>query len=254
MSDLVLHEDDGPVAVLTLNRPERHNSLVPELLEELLAAIEGIRERPGLRAVVLQASGRSFSTGGDVRAFYEQAARAAYAERIVGLLNQCIVALLDLPVPLVAAVHGIVTGGSLGLVLAADVVLLSPEASFTAFYTTVGFSPDGGWTALLPERIGRARAAEALLIDRTITANEALSWGLASRIVPTSQIHAEARALAHAIAGQLPASIRSTRRLIHSDREQIVARLEAERRAFVAQIQSAEAERGMAAFLARRRG
>jgi 2-(1,2-epoxy-1,2-dihydrophenyl)acetyl-CoA isomerase len=253
MSELVLLDIDGDVATLTLNRPERHNSLVPELLHALLEAIGRLRARPELRAVVLQANGRSFSTGGDVRAFYDSADRMLYAGEIVGLLNQAVLALIELPAPVVAAVHGIVTGGSLGLLLSSDIVLATPGASFTPYYTTVGFSPDGGWATLLPALVGRRRAAEALLLDRTIGAEEALAWGLVTRVVPAPTIREEAMAVAHGIAGQLPGSVRQARRLLWGDSAQIAAALEAERRAFVAQIGEAEAERGMAAFLDRRR-
>lgn len=253
MGDLVQLSVDGDVATLTLNRPERHNSLVPELLEELLAALGRLHGRPELRAAVLQANGRSFSTGGDVRAFYEAPDRAAYAARIVGLLNRAVMALIELPAPVVAAVHGIVTGGSLGLVLGADIALVAPGASFTPYYTTVGFSPDGGWATLLPALVGRRRAAEALLLDRPIGADEAVAWGLATRVVPAASVREEALATAHAIAGQLPGSVRRARRLLWADAAGIAAALEAERQAFVAQIAEAEAERGMAAFLDRRR-
>jgi 2-(1,2-epoxy-1,2-dihydrophenyl)acetyl-CoA isomerase len=253
VAGLVLLALDGAVATLTLNRPERHNSLIPELLEELLAALGQLVACPELRAVVLQANGRSFSTGGDVAAFYGSADRAAYADRIVGLLNQAVLALIDLPIPVIAAVHGIVTGGSLGLVLGADIVLLAPGASFTPYYTTVGFSPDGGWAAMLPALVGRRRAAEALLLDRTIGAEEAVAWGMATRLVPAATLRQEALAAAHTVAGQLPGSVRRARRLLWADAAQIAAGLEAERQAFVAQIAEAEAERGMAAFLERRR-
>jgi 2-(1,2-epoxy-1,2-dihydrophenyl)acetyl-CoA isomerase len=254
MSGLVRQEIDGPVALLSLCRPERHNSLVPELLEQLLAAVSGLAATPGLRALVLRGEGRSFSTGGDVRGFAESADRQSYAARVVGLLNHAILALVEQPLPLVAAVHGVLTGGALGLVLAADVVLISPEASITPYYTTVGFSPDGGWTAMLPELIGRRRVAEALLLDHSISAEEALGLGLATRLVPAARIDEEARATAHAIAGQLPGSARSARRLLWGNSAALAARLEAERLAFVEQIASAEADRGMAAFLQRRRG
>ncbi len=253
MGELVQLAIDGDVATLTLNRPERHNSLIPELLTELLAALDALRARPELRAAVLQANGRSFSTGGDVLGFYASADRAAYAADLVGLLNRAILGLIELPTPVVAAVHGIVTGGSLGLVLGADIVLAAPGASFTPYYTTVGFSPDGGWATLLPALVGRQRVAEVLLLDRPIAAEEAVAWGLATRLVPASSIREEALAVAHSIAGQLPGSVRRTRRLLWGDTAQIAAALEAERQAFVAQIVEAEAERGMAAFLDRRR-
>lgn len=253
MTQLVRTERDGPVAVISLCRPARHNSLTPALLEDLRAAVAGLTTAAGLRAAVLRAEGRSFSTGGDVRAFAESADRQAYARQTVGLLNQAILALIRQPLPLVAAVHGVLSGGALGLMLAADVVLISPEASVTPYYTTVGLSPDGGWTAMLPELIGRRRAAEALLLDRSIGADEAVALGMASRVVPATRIDEEALAMAHAMADQLPGSARSARRLLWGDTAALAARLRVEQDAFVEQIATAEADRGMAAFLQRSR-
>jgi 2-(1,2-epoxy-1,2-dihydrophenyl)acetyl-CoA isomerase len=253
MSQLVLLDRRDEVAILTLNRPERHNSLVPPLLGELLAALETIRSYPDVRAVVLQANGRSFSTGGDLQGFYDHMdALEAYAGTIVDLLNQVILALFNLPVPVVAAVHGIVTGGSLGLVLASDVVLVTLAASFTPYYSVVGFSPDGGWTALLPAIIGPKRAAEVLMRNHTIGAEQAVSWGLASRIVPTERIREEALHTAQDIVAKKPGSLRHTKRLLSMACDNLPILLEAERSRFVQQITTAEARHGIAAFLEQR--
>ncbi len=257
MPQLVLWDTGDRIGTLTLNRPERHNSLIPEMLRELLAHLDAAREQKGLAALVLQANGRSFSTGGDVGVFYEHGRTveelAAYASEIVGLLNQAILAMVQFPVPIVAAVQGIVTGGSLGLVLASDIVLLAPAASFTPFYTVVGFSPDGGWTALLPTVIGTKRAAEALFTNRTISAEEAVHWGLANQIVPTDRLPDEARAMAEAIAEKRPGSTASAKRLLWGPTSALAAYLEDERRAFVAQIITEEARAGIGAFLRKRR-
>ncbi|MFE3451958.1 enoyl-CoA hydratase/isomerase family protein [Nonomuraea sp. NPDC059194] len=319
---LVKLEDDGEVATIVLNRPERHNSLVPDLLEDFLEAVARVKAA----AVVLAAEGRSFSTGGDLRAFADLAARAddprvpvtsdprlavtsdprlastgytlaargdgsliavngdsrravigdslgavtgdpliagdrergrtgegnealaGYAHRIVGLLNQAILALLRLDVPVVAAVHGPVTGGALGLVLACDVVLVSPEATFQPWYTTVGFGPDGGWTAMLPQRIGTARAAAIQVLDEPIDAATAVAWGLAHRIEP--DVRQAARRTAERAARKRAVGV--TKRLINGDLDEVAARLEAERVAFVRQIVTSEAAEGMAAFRATR--
>jgi enoyl-CoA hydratase/carnithine racemase len=254
LSQLVLKEQVGPVAIVTLNRPARHNSLVPAFLGEILAVLERIGAEPELRAVVLQANGRSFSTGGDVGGFdAHREDRAAYARTLVGLLNEVILALVELPQPIVAAVHGIVTGGSLGLVLGSDVVLVAPEASFTPYYSVVGFAPDGGWTAMLPDVIGPKRAAEVLLRNLTITAEQALAWGLASDLVLGERIRGEALSLAQEIAAGLPGSLCYTKRLLSLARGDLAARLEGERSLFVRQIGTEEARHGIVAFLGRRR-
>lgn len=131
MNPAVHYQLDGDLARITLNRPQRHNALVPELLDGLRAALARCREdRPA--ALILDAEGRSFSTGGDVGGFYDtpRAERHDYAVRVVGTLNAVILDLLSLPLPTVAAVHGMVTGGSVGLVLACDIVVAGPRASF----------------------------------------------------------------------------------------------------------------------------
>jgi 2-(1,2-epoxy-1,2-dihydrophenyl)acetyl-CoA isomerase len=250
MNPLVLLDITGPVATLTLNRPQRHNSLVPPLLEELLMALETVKADRQVRAAILQANGPSFSTGGDLQGFYEHLqSMEAYARTLIGLLNRAILRLLDLPVPIVGAVHGIVTGGSLGLVLGCDVVLVAPEASFTPYYGVVGFSPDGGWTALLPAIIGLKRTADVLMRNHTITANQALEWGLASRVVPGERIREEARRTAEEIAAMKPGSLRDMRRLLYRTRSDVDDRLEAERSRFVHQITTDEARQGILAFL-----
>jgi 2-(1,2-epoxy-1,2-dihydrophenyl)acetyl-CoA isomerase len=247
---LVRLELAPPLAALTLARPERHNSLVPELLRDLLAAVEALPQRADVGAVVLQADGRSFSTGGDLRGFQQRSADlAAYARELVGLLNDAILTLAGLPIPVVAAVQGPVTGGSLGLVLAADLVLVTPEASFTPYYATVGFSPDGGWTAMLPAVIGPRRAAAALLLDQTISAEQAVAWGLAERCVPAEDLRAAAQAAAGRLAALTPGSLRRARRLLRGDESALACRLEAEREQFLAQVVTPEARQALAQFL-----
>jgi enoyl-CoA hydratase/carnithine racemase len=249
-SPLVQVESGGPIATLTLNRPERHNSLVPQLLRELLDAHSLLKSQPGLRAVVLQANGRSFSTGGDVQAFYDHRSDIRpNASEVVGLLNQTILGLVALPVPVIAAVHGIVTGGSLGLVLGCDIVLVAPAVTFTPYYTAVGYSPDGGWTAMLPDIVGRKRAAEIQMLNETITAEQAVAWGIANRIVPADRMRESARLLAETLVRLKPGSLARTKQLLWGDKEALAARLEAERRQFVEHIAGTEAMAGMEAFL-----
>jgi enoyl-CoA hydratase/carnithine racemase len=220
----------------------------------LLKALDAVRDGAQVRAVVLQAEGRSFSTGGDLGGFVAHMdTLQAYAQTIVGLLNEVILALVELPLPVVAAVQGIVTGGSLGLVLGADVVLVAPEASFTPYYTVVGFGPDGGWTAILPEIVGWKRAADVILRNRTISAEEAVAWGLASRIVPAASLRDEALSTAQDLAAKKPGSMRHTKRLMNGFHSELARRLEAEQRRFVEQIGTQEAQDGMRAFLEARR-
>ncbi len=255
MSELVLRQVSGQVAVLTLNRSERHNSLVPALLTDLLNQLTAVASADNIGALVLQANGRSFSTGGDARGFVEHAAGiAAYSARIVGLLNECLLALIDLPMPVITAVHGQTTGGSMGLVLASDLVLVAPEASFTPFYSVVGPSPDGGWTALLPRIIGRRRAAAVLYGNETISAETAVALGLANELVPQAQIRGRALALAQDIAAKKTGSIRRSKQLLWPDRTEIAAALENERGHFIQEMSEGAGLAGFQTFLEQLRG
>jgi len=247
---LALLRVDGDVATITLNRPARHNSLVPQVLEDLLDALAACREAEGVGVQVLRAAGPSFSTGGDLRGFLEHAADiTTYADYLVGLLNRAIVEIFDSPVPVVAVVDGPVTGGALGLVLAADVVLVSERASFAPYYTAVGFSPDGGWAALLPDVIGRSRAAAVQLLNQTVSAEQALDWGLATAFARSDDLEVAVGELSAAILAKEPGSIRCTRQLLRPPN--LEARLDEERRQFVSRIASDEAIAGIRAFLER---
>ena len=245
------------VATITLDRPERHNALVPELLEDLLSAIETASEGD-VFALVLTGAGRSFSTGGDIGAF--QAAREgeegieAYAERIVGLLNDTILALVDCPVPVIARVNGPMTGGSLGLVLAADIVVMSEAAFLQSYYVEVGFAPDGGWTAMLPELIGAARAVEIRALNRRVDAHEAQELGLAIRVVAPDTLDAAVAVVIETLRGKDRKSLEVTRRLVWDEtrRAAVATRLNAERAEFFELVGRAEVSERMMSFVSRR--
>lgn len=256
MSDgLALLQRDGAVARLRLNRPERHNSLVPTLLDALLRQIDTVMRDPMVRVLVLEAAGRSFSTGGDVAGFLDtpRADRRAYAETVVGGLNRAILALLDLPCPVIGRIHGPVTGGALGLMLACDLVAITPRTFLQPYYTAVGFSPDGGWTAMLPDRIGAAKAREIQLLNRRVPADELLALGLATALLPEAALDAAIADWCAALADMRPGAVAATRLLLRPAAEsgRIAAGLAAEQQAFLAQIDSDEAEAGMARFLGR---
>lgn len=247
---LVRLEWAGPVAEITLDRPERHNSLIPELLVQLTGAVGEAGEDRATRAVVLRGAGRSFSTGGDVRGFWESRDRiAAYADEIVGLLNKAMVTMMRLPQPVVGAVHGPVTGGSLGLVLACDVVLVSPEASFTPWYGPVGFAPDGGWMAILPAMVGQDRVHRLLADNRSISAAESVAWGMAYDLVSGEMIREEALLVAQRLAGRADGSAGDFKARTPEEVAAVEERLDDERREFVRQVTTDEAAVGMARYL-----
>jgi len=244
----VLTQIEGPVATVTLNRPERHNSLVPGLLRELGDAIAACEADPGVNILVLRAAGRSFSTGGDLRGFREHAQDIArYAHELVGLLNDTIIRLYDCRVPVLTVVNGQVTGGALGFVLASDIVLVTDRASFTPYYVEAGFSPDGGWTAILPDLVGRTRATTLQLLNQTITAEQALEWGLATAYAESAGLDRAVAELSGQLLAKKTGSVSCTRRLMRP--ADLESRLERERERFVEQIVTGEAMAGIKAWL-----
>jgi 2-(1,2-epoxy-1,2-dihydrophenyl)acetyl-CoA isomerase len=252
MSLVRVEHTDG-VARLVLCRSGMHNALVPELLDELLAALSLLRDDPQCRAVLFAAEGPAFSIGGDMRRFQRERASAAslydYSSLLVGRLNQAILAMIDLPQPVVAAVHGMVTGGSIGLVLAADLIYVAPQVVFKAHYATAGFGPDGGWTALAGRIAGVHRASAALLLNRSVRAEEAVAWGLANEVVAADALPATAAAAARRLAAYPAGTLRAAKRLLWGERAQLAADLEAERRHFLDLIVQPAAMQGVDAFL-----
>lgn len=247
---LVKLERQGAVAIISLNRPERHNALIPELLSNLLAVLED-QYCPDARVVMLRAEGRSFSTGGDLLGFQQNRDTIVeYAHELVGLLNQVILALYSHPAPIVCVVQGQVTGGSLGLLLASDRVVMCRDATITPWYSVVGFSPDGGWTALLPDIIGRQQTMQWLASNACHDAGSCLNQGLAHQVVD-KDCDTAAMTWAERVAEMQSGSISRSRRLLNTNIEELRHRLEAERDAFVTQVQTQQALDGIDRFIRR---
>ena len=240
---------DG-VATMTLNRPERHNSLVPALLSRLSEGLSECARGTDVSVVILRAAGPSFSTGGDLRGFLEHADDiVSYSEELVGLLNKVIIEIFDSRVPVIVAVDGQVTGGSLGLALAADIVLVTERASFRPYYVDVGFSPDGGWSVLLPDIIGRKRASAVQLLNQEVTADQALEWGMATAYADSAELEPALAELCSLLRSKQAGSVHNTRRLLRP--AGLESRLDEEKRRFVKQIATDEALDGIRAFLGR---
>jgi len=251
-SALVCGHDEGAIRVLTLNRPERHNALVPELLEAARAEVARAAGSTGVRVLLLEAAGPSFSTGGDVAGFARHTGSALrdYARRTVGELNALVMDLLRLEAPVVVAVDGPVTGGSLGMVLAGDVVVASPRSWLAPYYGHIGFSPDGGWTALLPQVVGERRALAWQLLDERVDADTALAWGLVTHVADDPR--GRARELATRMAGLRPGALARTKRLVRGDLASAQERLDRELESFLDHVTTEEAARGMGDFLGSR--
>jgi 2-(1,2-epoxy-1,2-dihydrophenyl)acetyl-CoA isomerase len=198
-TDELLAERDGPVATLTLNRPERLNALTGALGDELHAALRELAGDAGVRAIVLTGAGRAFCSGADLKGASEGAPGNGEA-LLREVFNPLVRTMAELEVPLVAAINGVAAGAGASLSFACDLRVAAESARFQLSFVKVGLIPDSGATWTLPRLIGGARAAELALLGRDLGAAEALGWGLVNRVAPDGQALAQAVDLAHRLA------------------------------------------------------
>ena len=190
MSDTVLLERTGAVAVITLNRPDALNSLVVEMKTALLRAVEAVRDDDEVRAVVLTGAGRAFCVGQDLRehAALLEAGDPAPLSTVREHYNPVVTALSEMGKPVVAAVNGTAAGAGLGLACAADFRIGAAGARFTTAFTGIGLTADSGLSWTLPRLVGAGRAAALLLLAEPFTAEQALEMGLLNAAVAPESV------------------------------------------------------------------
>ncbi len=186
-------DKEAGLARITFTRPDAANAVSPQFAKDLLAAARSLHYGSSARAVLLVAEGPVFCAGGDLKTF--AAAGAALPRTLSAMIDDLHAALqilAELDAPIVAAVSGSAGGAGLSLVAMSDIVIASDNAKFVMAYTGAGLSPDGGSTWFLPRVLGVRRAAELMLLNRPLTAQEALDWGLITRVVAEDQLMGEA--------------------------------------------------------------
>src|SRR5437016_2303982 len=249
---LELEVRDG-VAHLTLNRPDAANGIDLQLAQELLAASLLIAGDRTVRAVLLRGAGARFCGGGDVKSFAAQDDLPAHLREVTTHLHAAVGQLVRGEAPVVTAVQGSAAGAGLGLVAASDVVVAGESAKFVMAYTGVGLSPDGSSSWFLPRLVGVGRALELTLTNRVLSAQEALEWGIVTRVVPDDVVQGEAHALATNLAAGPRDAIAAAKRLVHTSLEETLeTHLAREADAIVAAAGTGDAVEGIAAFVAKR--
>ncbi|NJD27716.1 MAG: enoyl-CoA hydratase/isomerase family protein [Chloroflexi bacterium] len=196
---------DGPVVLLTLDRPHVLNALDGSLVEALIGAFEAVDRDAGVRVVVLRGAGRAFSAGGDLTAFLsmDDAAFSSFIDRLQELARR----MRRCRVPIVGALHGYVLAGGFELAAACDLRIAADDTVFGLPDTAIGLPPTSGLSFLLPRIVGEGRARDLLLVGGRIDAGTALEYGLVSRIVPAASLEADALEIARAIADHPPDGI-----------------------------------------------
>ncbi|MBA2568434.1 MAG: enoyl-CoA hydratase/isomerase family protein [Actinobacteria bacterium] len=249
MSELVLVERDGPVAVVLLNRPDQLNALSDELMDQLITALVDLDRDDDVRCIVLGGSERAFAAGADIAELAKSSAIDLYYQRRVERWD----AIAGLWTPLVAAVSGYCLGGGFELAMACDLIVASETAQFGQPETGVGVIPGAGGTQRLTRAVGKALAMDVVLSGRFLSADEALRAGVVARVVVREAWLEESKRVARAIAEKAPVATRLAKEAVDRAYESTLALgLEHERRLLYLAFASEDAKEGLNSFLEKR--
>lgn len=255
MNERIVVQVEDAIATIVFNRPQVLNALDDQMILAFRAACERVGADEAIRCVVVRGDGPAFLAGGDVAMF------AAHLDELPRLslalareLHAGILALRRMPKPVIASVHGAVAGAGVSIMAACDLALAADDARFTAAYSAIGVSPDGGASYFLSRCMGPRRALEFLLLTEPVDAAAALGLGLVNRVVPAAELVAVTQRLARRLACGPTRAYAETKRLIDDAADAPLERqLEAEALAFSRCAGSEDMREGIAAFVAKRR-
>jgi 2-(1,2-epoxy-1,2-dihydrophenyl)acetyl-CoA isomerase len=198
-NEAVLIDVTNGVATVTLNEPHTLNALSNEMAEGLTKVIQVIKEDTTIRSVILTGSGKAFSAGGNIKGFPKDinpSVMRHYIHKTIGFIKD----LAQLEKPVLAAVNGYCVGAGFSIALACDLVLASPKAQFSLGFHKIGLVPDLGVLYHLPRVVGMARAKELAFSNRTLSATEAVTYGICLEVVEDDQLMQRTRQLAEEMA------------------------------------------------------
>jgi 2-(1,2-epoxy-1,2-dihydrophenyl)acetyl-CoA isomerase len=248
-------ERDGNLGIITLARPETSNSVNRAFAQSFRAVVTECNFDRSIGAVLIRAEGGLFCAGGDIEVYAEAGQQLHYLLRdLTADFHGGLIRLAHMRKPVVTAVQGATAGAGFGLALSGDIVLAARSASFALNYPAMGLSPDAGTTWILPRLVGVRKAQEMALLNPRLSAEEALSLGLITRVVEDDDLAATAMEIARTLAAGPTKALGSARALIieglgRSYDEQLAA----EARAMVETARDAEGQEGVAAVYGHRR-
>lgn len=245
----IVVEREGPVGIVTLNRPQVLNALNQATMDELVDAIEGLEQDEGIRCVILAGGERAFAAGADVT----EMAAATPSDLLAGSRFRQWERIRRMSKPLIAAVRGYALGGGCELSMLCDMIIAGEGARFGQPEINIGIMPGAGGTQRLTRAVGKARAMELVLTGRHMTAEEALAAGLVTRVVPDELVLDEAKRLAREIAAKPPIAVRLAKEsVLKAFDTSLEAGLDYERKAFYLLFATEDKTEGIQAFLAKR--
>jgi len=249
----IVVEDDGPLRMIALHRPERRNAMTPEMQSELLAALQDTAASSS-RVLVFTGAGEAFCAGLDLsalRGMQDQGAAGnrADAERIARLFRT----LYELPVPTIAAVNGAAIAGGAGLAFLCDFTLAVPAAKFGFTEVRIGFVP-ALVSAFIAPQIGEKKCRDLLLTGRIFDAEEGHGLGLVNQVVPADELMQRTKELAQVLIANSPQSMSATKRLLSAEsKERLDAAVAHALEANAAARETEDFREGIAAFLEKRK-
>ena len=249
--EFVLTQADGPVGIVTINRPQVRNALNHQTIAEIIQALEGFDRDPGIRCLLLTGNDRAFAAGADINEMAEAGAVDVLTSDDFGRW----VRIRALTKPLIAAVSGYALGGGCELALMCDLIVASDTAQFGQPEVKIGIIPGAGGTQRWARSAGKVRAMEAVLVGDPVDAADAERFGLVNRVYPVDRYLEEAKRLATVIASRPPLALRLAKEAVNQAYEtSLTAGLDYERRLFYLLFASEDKREGMHAFLEKRPG
>jgi 2-(1,2-epoxy-1,2-dihydrophenyl)acetyl-CoA isomerase len=240
---------EGRVLRCVLSTAARGSSLDFAAVRQITAALRAVE--PDVGALLLVGEGPNFCTGADIGELAES--DAATVRAFADELHTLVRALVEAPVPVVAAVHGWAAGAGMSIALAADVLVAGTSTRLRPAYPGIGLTPDGGLTWTLPRAVGAARGRHILLTDRVLYADEAQALGLVAVLVADDAVAAEAQVLATRLAAGPTRALGRTKRLVREGAHRdLDAQLDAEAATIAESAAAGEGVEGVAAFRERR--
>jgi enoyl-CoA hydratase/carnithine racemase len=249
--EYLLVEADAPIAIITMNRPERRNALSLELMEELIDCLSALKVTEEVRAIILAANGPAFSAGHDLSELMDR--QIGDYRHVFDVCTELMTLIQSIPQPVIAEVQGIATAAGCQLVATCDLAVASEKSQFATPGVRIGLFCTTPMIALT-RAIGQKRAMEMLLTGSPIDPNTAMEWGLVNRVVPPERLREEAYALAERIteASSLTVSIGKQAFYTQIDLDQPKAYAYA-KEVMSLNAMAEDAQEGMGAFLEKRK-
>jgi enoyl-CoA hydratase len=248
--ELILTETRGRVGLITLNRPKALNALNNPLMNEVMDALDTFDKDNNIGAMVITGNEKAFAAGADIKEMADQSAKEMRESDHVAVFGK----MRSIEKPIIAAVSGWALGAGCEVALTCDMIVASESAKFGLPEVTIGVIPGAGGTQRLTRAVGKSIAMEMIINNRTLSAKEALEFGIVNRVVPVGDFLNEALKLADEIASRAPLAVRAAKKMINASYESSLTNgLAEEKHAFYQLFDTEDQKEGMKAFVEKRK-